>query len=94
MNQIKKNGFLKALVNYNCSKHNIVGAKYWGGSLVQLNQEILWSNKSFLFARRLLDRKVIQKLSYFQQKKQQYLHALYDGSEFGDDTYIIQYIKQ
>ena len=92
MEEIKKNGFLNVLVNYECSKHNIVGAKYFGGSLLQLNQKTLWRDKNFLFSRRLLDRKVIQKLSYFKQKKQQYLHALYDGREFGD-TYIIHHVK-
>ena len=92
MNQIKKNGFLRVLIKYECDKQNIVSGKYFGGRILKNFQESLLRNKSWLFARRLLDRKHIKKLSYYQQKRQQYLHQSYDGVECGD-TYIINYIK-
>jgi hypothetical protein len=94
MNQIKKNGFLFVLGTYNCDKFNIVDAKYFGGELLEMSLNHLWSNKSFLFTRRLLDRKVIKKLSYSQQLRQQDLNQLCAGYVFERDIYVIKYIKQ
>jgi len=94
MNQIKKNGFLHILATYSCDKRNMFGAKYFGGELLEMSLNHLWSNKSFLFTRRLLDRKVIKKLSYSQQLRQQDLNQLCYGYVFRTDTYVIKYIKQ